>query len=225
MKKGQDHLDLVDYRRRVGALYRFTGEDALDRFRRERDDLFRTHPQSPIEPREGFLGIDYFTPDPAFRLECSVEWSAQPTELLIDTGGEDGAIRYLRAGALRFSFGGSRHRLTLLSIVGYGGGLFLPFSDGTSGKETYGGGRYLFDTIKNTDGLCLEVKPGSSDVVIDFNYAYNPSCAYSPAWACPLAPAENRLPFRVTAGEKSYQPRVPGSPLKGPSTSDVIQPP
>jgi uncharacterized protein (DUF1684 family) len=225
LKKGQDHLDLVDYRRRVGDLYRLRSPDALLRFRTLRDELFRTHPQSPIEDRPGFIGIDYFPPDPGFRLAGRVEWEDQPSELLVDTGGDDGVIRYHRAGALHFFFGGADHRLTLLSIAGYGGGLFLPFADATSGTTTYGGGRYLFDTIKNTDGLCLEVTPGSSAVVVDFNYAYNPSCAYSPAWACPLAPPENRLPFAVLAGERAYQPRVPGSPLNGPSTSEVIQPP
>jgi len=94
--------------------------------------------------------------------------------------------------------------LTVFSIVGYGGGLFLPFRDATSGHATYGGGRYLFDTIKNTDAGCLEVVAGSSRVVLDFNYAYNPSCAYDHRWACPLAPQENWLSVPVTAGELAY---------------------
>ena len=83
----------------------------------------------------------------------------------------------------------------------YGGGLFLPFRDLTAGKQTYGAGRYLFDTVKNTDGLCLEVDPASDQVTIDFNYAYNPSCAYDGRWACPLAPRENWLAVAVSAGE------------------------
>jgi uncharacterized protein (DUF1684 family) len=87
-------------------------------------------------------------------------------------------------------------------MLGYGGGLFLPFRDATSGVETYGGGRYLFDTVKNTDGGCLEITPGSPHVVIDFNYAYHPSCCYDPRWACPLAPPENRLALAVRAGER-----------------------
>jgi len=94
----------------------------------------------------------------------------------------------------------------VLSLVAYGGGLFLPFKDATSGHETYGGGRYLFDTVKNTDGLVLEITSGSAEVVIDFNFAYNPSCAYSPRWACPLAPPENALPLAVRAGEKVFLP-------------------
>ncbi len=88
-------------------------------------------------------------------------------------------------------------RLTLYWIEGYGGGLFLPFADRTNGAETYGGGRYVYDTIKGAD-----LGKVGRRVVLDFNFAYNPSCAYSPRWICPLAPAENRLPFPVSAGEK-----------------------
>jgi uncharacterized protein len=202
---GQDLLDLVDWRRRVGHLYRLRGPGALDEFRRGRDNLFRTHPQSPIEDRQSFAGLDYFPSDPLYRVSASFKPTAQPTELVIDTGGEDGAIRYRRAGLLRFTLAGTECSLLVLSLVAYGGGLFLPFKDATSRSETYGGGRYLFDTVKNTDGLALEIETGSSQVVVDFNYAYNPSCAYSPRWACPLAPPENVLPIPIRAGEKNYR--------------------
>ena len=202
----QAYLDLVDWRRRVGDLYRITGTDSLSRFRRERDQLFRTHPQSPIEPEEraAFGGLHYFDPDPAYRVPARVE-PGDGSELVIDTGGEDGAVRYRRAGRLVFELGGEECKLTVLSLVQYAGGLFVPFRDRTSGHETYGGGRYLFDTAKDTDGLVLEIAPGSPDVVLDFNYAYNASCAYSPRWACPLAPPENHLPVAVPAGEKVYK--------------------
>ena len=122
--------------------------------------------------------------------------------LIIDTGGEDGVITYRRAGWLRFRLGEKDCRLTVFSVVGYGGGLFLPFRDATSARETYGGGRYLFDTVKNTDGHVLEITAGSPDLTIDFNFAYNPSCSYDPAWVCPLAPPANRLPFEIRAGER-----------------------
>jgi uncharacterized protein len=199
-------LDLVDWRRRVGDLYRISGHDAIVRFRQKRDDLFRSHPQSPVEPdeREAFQGLRYFPHDPAHRVRARFE-PADGSELVIDTGGEDGAVRYRRAGRLVFELGGSPCKLTVLSLVQYAGGLFVPFRDTTSGRETYGGGRYLFDTAKDTDGLVLEITPGSSDVAIDFNYAYNASCAYSPRWACPLAPPENYLPVPVRAGELSYK--------------------
>ena len=202
----QELLDLVDWRRRVGDLYRLRGPGALREFRRRRDHLFRTHPQSPIEPgeRSSFASLSYFDPDPSYRVVARLE-RGDGSELVIDTGGEDGAIRYLRAGRLVFAVAGVDCSLTVLRLVQYAGGLFAPFRDSTSGRDTYGGGRYLFDTAKDTDGLVLEVTPGSNEVTIDFNYAYNASCAYSPRWACPLAPPENHLPVAVRAGEKVYK--------------------
>ena len=203
---GQALLDLVDWRRKVGDLYRTSGRDAITTFRGGRDELFRSHPQSPIEPEErpGFTGLRYFTYDSAYRVDAHFE-PADGSELTIDTGGDDGAVRYRRAGHLVFSLRGTDCRLTALSLVQYAGGLFVPFRDTTSGRETYGGGRYLFDTAKDTDGLVLEITPGSGEVVIDFNYAYNASCAYSPRWACPLAPPENYLTIPVRAGELAYK--------------------
>jgi uncharacterized protein (DUF1684 family) len=204
--EAQAYLDLVDWRRRVGDLYRISGPDTLTRFRRGRDQLFRAHPQSPIEPDErgAFRGLHYFDHDPAYRVNARFE-PGDGSELVIDTGGEDGAVRYRRAGKLVFTLTGERCVLTVLSLVQYAGGLFVPFRDRTSGHETYGGGRYLFDTAKDTDGLVLEIKPESPDVVLDFNYAYNASCAYSPRWACPLAPPENHLQIAVRAGEQLYK--------------------
>ena len=214
-------LDLVDWRRRVGDLYRVRGTDALQQFRRGRDELFRTHPQSPIEPdeRAAFKGLSYFSQDPEYRVQARVE-DGDGSELLIDTGGDDGAVRYRRSATLVFELGGEACRLTVLSLVQYAGGLFVPFRDATSGRETYGGGRYLFDTAKDTDGLVLEITPGSPEVVIDFNYTYNASCAYSPQWACPLAPPENYLKVPVRAGERVYKALVVGEQERGalPST-------
>jgi len=202
----QPYLDLADWRRRVGDLYRLSGPDALTRFRDGRNQLFRTHPQSPLSDaaRARFIGLRYFDLDPSCRIHVRVEPSDEGEPLEIDTGGEDGVITYRRAGWLRFRLGGQDCRLTVFSLVGYGGGLFLPFRDATSGNETYGGGRYLFDTVKNTDGLALELAAGSPDVTIDFNFAYNPSCVYDARWACPLAPRENWLAVPVRAGEMMY---------------------
>jgi uncharacterized protein (DUF1684 family) len=202
----QNYLDLVDWRRRVGDLYRLADRDGLAAFRAARDSLFLSHSQSPLpeEDRAGFVALDYFEPAPALRIETRLEPADVEDEIAIDTGGADGVITYRRAGSVAFALEGSEQRLTVFSIAGYGGGLFLPFRDATSGKETYGGGRYLFDTIKNTDAGCLEVTPGTLDLVLDFNYAYNPSCAYNPHWACPLAPRENWLTVPIAAGEKAY---------------------
>ena len=204
--EAQGYLDLVDWRRRVGDLYRTQGPDAWGQFRQGRDQLFRTHPQSPIEEDErgSFRGLHYFEHDPAFRVQARVN-PGDGTELVIDTGGEDGAVRYRRIGRLVFTLNDQDCSLTVLSLVQYAGGLFVPFRDRTSGHETYGGGRYLFDTAKDCDGLVLAITPGSPDVVIDFNYAYNASCAYSPRWACPLAPPENHLAIAIRAGEMVYK--------------------
>jgi uncharacterized protein (DUF1684 family) len=91
----------------------------------------------------------------------------------------------------------ARLRRCNVLVRGYGGGLWLPFSDASSGTQTYGGGRYLYDTIKGADlGIA------GSDILIDFNFAYNPSCAYDVRWSCPLSPLENRLPVEVGAGER-----------------------
>ena len=166
----------------------------------------RTHPQSPLsaQARAAFSGLAYFDYDPAYRMRVRLEPAEVGNPLIIDTGGEDGVITYRRAGWLRFRLGETACRLTVFGLVGYGGGLFLPFRDATSAKETYGGGRYLFDTVKNTDGLVLEMTAGSPDLTIDFNFAYNPSCAYDARWACPLAPRENWLAVPVRAGEKVF---------------------
>src|SRR4030095_590720 len=125
-------------------------------------------------------------------------------ELAIDTGGEDGVVRYRRLSRLATPFG----ELTLFWTLGYGGGLFLPFHDATARHETYGAGRYLPDTVKGPFGRGLVVS--DDHVTLDFNYAYNPSCAYNSRWACPLAPPENHLDGPVRAGELAY-PDPPGS--------------
>lgn len=206
MTPTQELLDLADWRRRVGDLYRISGPDAIDRFRQGRDQLFRDHPQSPLtaEARASFTGLRYFPPDPQYVVKARLE-PADLSELEIDTGGEDGVIRYRRAGRLEFTIAGELGRLTVFSLIGYGGGLFLPFRDGTSARETYGAGRYLFDTAKNTDGLSLQLKAGTQNVTVDFNYAYNPSCAYDARWCCPLAPRENWLGAAIRAGEMVYE--------------------
>ncbi|MHB8509831.1 MAG: DUF1684 domain-containing protein [Candidatus Dormibacteria bacterium] len=205
-----DELELVDWRRRVGDLYRSAadanaGLSALGAFRAGRDRLFATHPQSPLPPadRAEFTGLRYFEPDPGYRFPCRLEPCDDQDLIEIDTGGADGVVRYRRAGTVSFVVTGTPCRLTVFSLLGYGGGLFLPFADQTSGRETYGGGRYLFDTIKNH--LPVPLREGGDDLLeLDFNYAYNPSCAYDARWACPLAPAESRLPLSLRAGELVY---------------------
>jgi uncharacterized protein (DUF1684 family) len=192
-----DDLDLADWRERVARLY-LSGAD-LAGFRAARDELFATHPQSPIPPdrRPGFVGLRYFPPDPDAVVEVPV--TAAAGGLAIDTGGPDGVVRYRRVGVATTPWG----PLTLWWIEGYGGGLFLPFRDGTCGRESYGGGRYLTDTVKGTFGRGLTVL-SPDRLRLDFNYAYNPSCAYDDRWACPLAPEENRLAAPIRAGEQAF---------------------
>jgi uncharacterized protein len=105
---------------------------------------------------------------------------------------------FSRFGRADFVLYGERCELELYWLEGYGGGLFLPFGDVTSGETTYPAGRYLLDTVKGAD-------LGSVDgrLVLDFNFAYNPSCAYDPKWVCPLAPTSNWLPVPVAAGEQT----------------------
>ena len=103
-----------------------------------------------------------------------------------------------RRGRSSFELAGEPRALELYWLQGYGGGVFLPFGDATNGLETYGSGRYLLDSVKGADlGMAGE------RIVLDFNFAYNPSCSYDPRWACPLTPPENRLPIEITAGERS----------------------
>jgi hypothetical protein len=109
-------------------------------------------------------------------------------------------VAFHRIGTLTFELYQRQFQLPALWIDGYAGGLFVPFKDATSGQQTYGGGRYLLDTIKSAD---LSSDAREATVILDFNYAYHPSCAYDPVWVCPLAPPESHLPIRVEAGERS----------------------
>lgn len=156
------------------------------------------HSQSPIrdaDARASFDGPWYFHHDPAARVTADVE-DAEPQRVVVE-GSADGRFEMTRVGRARFELYGEPGALGLYWIEGYGGGLFVSFRDDTSGNETYGAGRYLLDTVKGAD---LGVESGR--LVLDFNFAYNPSCSYDPSWACPLAPPENRLPVPVRAGER-----------------------
>ncbi len=202
------YTELMDYRRSASEMYARArapqpgAADRCRRFREERDQLFARHPQSPLpeEDRPAFCGLRYYGYDPALRFTAPVENDVEPGEIEVQLQ-EDGRLRLQRFGRVRFEVNGGEHALSLFWVSGYGGGVFLPFRDATCGKETYGGGRYLLDTIKHAD-LGAE----GAALILDFNYAYNPSCAYNPRWHCPLSPPENRLPVEIRAGEKAYAP-------------------
>ena len=198
-------LELAHWRGVVSQLYadvRSASEaspaPAWERFRAGRDALFKSHPQSPLDraQKERFSGLDYFPYDPRLRFRALVKplpEGAKPGLVVIEL--EEGRLGYRPFSTAAIDKG----QLTLFWMEGYGGGLFLPFRDLTNGRETYGGGRYLYDTIKGAD-----LGAGQGHIVLDFNFAYNPSCAYSPRWVCPLSPPENSLAFRVEAGERVF---------------------
>jgi uncharacterized protein (DUF1684 family) len=200
-------LDLLDYRRRVAEMYRRVRElgtgapGAHAHFRRVRDELFHTHPQSPLEKgqRATFQGLRYFDYDPAYRVVARVEPDLEPARYELDVG-EDGLIILEQLGRVSFQVPTGSGTLGLFWIAAYGGGLFLPFGDATNGTQTYGGGRYLYDTIKGADlGATFD------ELVLDFNYAYHPSCHYNPRWVCPLSPPQSKLAFPILAGEKIWK--------------------
>ena len=196
-------LDLVDYRRRVADLYHDirAAEDphaTWDRWRAVRDDLFAHHPQSALDEsqRAAFTGLRYYDYDPDYCIVAPVDYDVQPFTYVGEMGA-DGHLSYRRVAQVRFDLPSGTGRLSLFWIEGYGGGLFLPFRDATRGSTTYGAGRYLYDTIKGAD---LGAEP--EQILLDFNFAYHPSCAYNPRWVCPLAPQENWLEIAIPVGER-----------------------
>jgi uncharacterized protein len=201
---------LWSYRRRVADLYaevRRTTDPATAwrRWRTGRDELFARHPQSALEPDASavFTGLSYFEHDPRWRVTASLE-PAEP-HVFGASHSAAGETAMRRFATVRFEVDGTTHALALYWLESYGGGVFLPFRDATSGVETYGGGRYLLDTAKGADlGGTFEA------IILDFNFAYHPSCVHSPRWSCPLAPPENRLPIAVRAGERLGAPTKRG---------------
>jgi uncharacterized protein len=197
-----DAFDIVDWRRRVFALYadvRAAADPGVGHevWRRTRDELFGTHPASPLLPddRVRFTGLPVPAYDPGWRFEVKVQ-DADPARVDLDTG-TDGAVPYERIGVADVPGVGA---LDVWRLASYGGGLFVPVKDASAGAPggTYGGGRYLVDTVKGAD---LGTRDGT--LVLDFNFAYNPSCAYDPDWACPLALAGNTVGVQVPVGERA----------------------
>ena len=184
-----DKLTLLDWKRRVFALYaEVRADDDPERAWRHwcevRGELYRSHPQSPRvggEPR-------YFPYDPAWRFLAPVEEA--PHEAI-----EIDGFPFTRFASASF---GDAWSLDVYWLETYGGGVFVPFRDATSGSESYGAGRYLLDTVKGAD-----LGGDDGTLVLDFNFAYNPSCAWDDRWACPLTPPANRLDVRIPAGERT----------------------
>lgn len=200
-----DVLDVVDWRRRTAASYARVRTIAVEdpaaahtAWVRDRDHLFATHPASPLgdAARATFRGLDVAPYDPAARFEVEV-LDAPPARLDVPTG-TDGVVPFERVGRVVLAGLGT---LGVWALRSYGGGVFVPVKDASAGHPggTYGGGRYLLDTIKGADlGQAAEGR-----IVLDLNFAYNPSCAYDPAWACPLAPPDNTLALALAVGERA----------------------
>jgi uncharacterized protein (DUF1684 family) len=209
---GDQFLELYDFRVRVAATYRERNEALRGgsdpkavwrRFWQERNLIFATHPQSALDDRQKarFSRLDVFPYEPKLCVEADIDTDVEPQRLEVVTSGDESMPMTL-VGTASFQLQEERQELSLYWIDVYGGGLFLPFRDTSS--STYGGGRYLIDSVKGSDFLPLDGSPHNRRVSLDFNYAYNPSCAYNHRWVCPLVPPQNRLPLEIRAGEKTY---------------------
>ncbi|MBV8527832.1 MAG: DUF1684 domain-containing protein [Candidatus Dormibacteraeota bacterium] len=201
-----ERLQLLDWRRRTAELYATVRADpdiehAWHVWRAARELMFLEHPQSPLPAAERDAGHApaYYDYDPAYRGMARVtESDASAVQVPASVG--DG-YRLVRAGTAHMVVPGEALELQLLWLDDYAGGLLLTCRDATSGAETYGAGRYLLDTAKGAD-----LGPADGGIVVDFNFAYQPSCSYDPRWNCPLAPRENWLTFAIRAGERLRQP-------------------
>ena len=164
----------------------------LEEVRKDKDDFFRKDPYSPLTPEQkrGFNGLTYFPENPALILDVEVELFPAGAMIQIQTNTGD-LQPYERYGRFSFLVEGESIELTIYRNEH---GFFLPFVDALAGTETYGAGRYL-EPQPRPDGHFR----------VDFNYAYNPYCAYNEHWSCPITPPENRLPVPIRAGEKVYK--------------------
>jgi uncharacterized protein (DUF1684 family) len=192
-------LTLLAWRRRVAALYAAARtatdpESGWRTWRDGRDELFATHPDSPLDPaaRQAFRGLPFAAYDPALRVDAVL--AAAPAQRLELPTADDGVVPLDRIGTVSL---GDLGTLDVWWLGGYGGGVFLPLRDGSAGRTTYGGGRYLLDTVKGAD-----LGSDGDRLVVDLNFAYHPSCTYDPRWSCPLAPEGDRIPAVVEAGEQ-----------------------
>lgn len=167
--------------------------------REQRDRFMHTSKDSPFADNPAaYEGLKYFPPDQRFKVTAQLEpIKEKKTVLLVTNDGKES--RYLEYARATFDLDGYHNSLLILEMVDddqFRGKLFLAFGDKTSAGETYGAGRYLD----------VEKMPGSNTITLDFNLAYNPFCAYSEKFSCPLPPRENLLDIAVLAGEKVYHP-------------------
>lgn len=199
-----DALQLADWRRQVAEMYaqirrNGDGNQAWCDFKSKRDQLFRFHSQTPLSEAQltQFQHVQYFEYDPDYRVIGEVNTAVSPKTYELEL--PEGLFRFRYFADVNFVLQERPLLLQLYWVQGYGGGLFLPFRDLSNGKTTYGGGRYLYDAIKGAD-----LSQNRDQILLDFNFAYNPSCAYNDQWVCPLAPQDNWLKIEIEAGEKVF---------------------
>ncbi len=165
--------------------------------RAAKDSAWRVGPDSPLpdSAREVFRGLRYFPPRPDWRLTARYDPLPNGGAVLVPLRHSDAPEPYLRAARLTFVVAGETHTLIALRKLNdpATAPLFVPFTDGTTGRQTYGGGRYLD---------VMAPAPGQTTVLLDFNRAYAPLCAHVPDYQCPIPLAENALRVTVTAGER-----------------------
>ncbi len=207
MENETDRMQLAHWRRTIAELYADIRResDAVKAWRqlqKTRNALFQTHPQTPLNEQQkaSFSTLPYFAYDPDFCVVGELDKRVVNDSFEVDLP-QDGRFQYTRIAKIHFDIKAQPAELSLYWVEGYGGGLFLPFRDATNSVTTYGGGRYLYDAIKGAD-----LGAGNDTILLDFNFAYNPSCAYNDQWVCPLAPPENWLTLSIHAGEKAFAP-------------------
>lgn len=200
--RSADAVALAEYRVAVAEMYALAragggGKTTWQQWTASRDQLFGSHPQSPVpdEQQEAFAGLRYFAHDPGYRIEA--EFEPGPGHPVSVEHSGSGATEFVAIGRVSLEALGIPHSLSVYWLTSYGGGIFLPFRDATNGVESYGGGRYLLDSVKGA-----YLGGTATTLVLDFNYSYHPSCVYTDAWSCPLAPPQNQLPERIPAGER-----------------------
>jgi uncharacterized protein len=196
---------LVEWREKIGEIYKEIrsshGADprrAWERFREQRDSLYKHHSCSALTEAEKlqFGGFPNYPYDPRFCFTGEVEYAANGTVYTARIS--EAELPYRKIASANLDYLGKAHALAIYWLDIYGGGIWIPIGDETNGETTYAGGRYLFDTCK---GANLGMSKDGRKILLDMNFLYPPSCSLNAQWICPLCPSENKLPFRIEAGE------------------------
>jgi uncharacterized protein len=217
MVSGSYAAALVEWREIIGEIYKeirathaVDARRAWERFREQRDSLYKHHSCSALTEAEKlqFGGFPNYSYDPAFCFTGEVEYEADETKYSARIS--EAKLTYRRIGVAKFDYLGNTRELNIFWLDIYGGGIWIPVGDETNGETTYGGGRYLFDTCK---GANLGISKDGRKILLDMNFLYPPSCSLNTQWVCPLCPRQNELPFRIEAGEVNMVAEARLAPL------------